>query len=128
MALIICVECGKSISDKSEICPNCGCPTKESIKEIEKKKFKENYFYSCPICRKEYPNGTLECDVCKYIVPEISRTQPSKASNIPKCPTCGSTNVQKISSTERAVSVLGLGIMSKKIGKSYKCLNCKYTW
>lgn len=44
------------------------------------------------------------------------------------CPNCNSTNVKQISGTERAASVLGLGILSKKINKSYKCLNCKYTW
>lgn len=26
MALIKCPECGKEISDKASICPNCGCP------------------------------------------------------------------------------------------------------
>lgn len=46
----------------------------------------------------------------------------------PKCPTCGSTNVKLISGGERAASIIGFGIFSKKIGKSYKCLNCKYTW
>lgn len=26
MALIKCTECGKEISDKATVCPNCGCP------------------------------------------------------------------------------------------------------
>lgn len=26
MALIKCTECGKEISDKAKVCPNCGCP------------------------------------------------------------------------------------------------------
>lgn len=46
----------------------------------------------------------------------------------PKCPTCGSTNVKPISGGERAASIIGFGLFSKKIGKSYKCMNCKYTW
>ncbi len=29
MALINCRECGKSISDKAETCPECGSPVKE---------------------------------------------------------------------------------------------------
>lgn len=48
--------------------------------------------------------------------------------NKPKCPTCSSTNVQKIGTGERAVSVAVLGIFSKKINKSFKCKNCGYTW
>ena len=31
MALIKCVDCGNMISDSSEICIHCGCPTKKSI-------------------------------------------------------------------------------------------------
>ena len=37
MALIKCSECGKEISDKSEICVNCGNPIQ---KEIKKEKLK----------------------------------------------------------------------------------------
>ena len=48
--------------------------------------------------------------------------------NKPKCPTCSSTNVQKIGTGERAVSVAMLGMFSKKINKSFKCKNCGYTW
>ena len=32
MALIICSECGKEISDKAEACPHCGCPVSGEIK------------------------------------------------------------------------------------------------
>lgn len=48
--------------------------------------------------------------------------------NQPKCPTCGSTNIQKISGTKRAASIIGFGILSSNIGKTYECLNCKYKW
>lgn len=46
----------------------------------------------------------------------------------PKCPHCQSTNISKISGTERAASVIGLGILSNKINKSFKCKSCGYTW
>lgn len=49
-------------------------------------------------------------------------------SSVPKCPHCHSTNIKPISGAERAASIIGFGIMSKKISKSFKCLNCKYTW
>lgn len=48
--------------------------------------------------------------------------------NIPKCPTCQSTNIQKIGTGERVASVATLGLFSKKINKSFKCKNCGYTW
>lgn len=31
MALIKCVDCGKEVSDRAKICPNCGCPIECSI-------------------------------------------------------------------------------------------------
>lgn len=47
---------------------------------------------------------------------------------LPECPTCHSKNVQSISGIERGASIIGLGIFSKKINKSYKCKHCGYTW
>lgn len=55
---------------------------------------------------------------------KISQTQ----INTPKCPTCGSTNIEKIGGLERGVSVAMWGLFSKKINKSFKCKSCGYTW
>lgn len=35
MALIICPECGKQVSDKAAACPNCGCPITNYPQEIK---------------------------------------------------------------------------------------------
>lgn len=48
--------------------------------------------------------------------------------SLPKCPTCHSTNIKKIGTGERVASVVGLGLLSKKINKTWKCCNCGYTW
>ena len=56
-----------------------------------------------------------------------SVTKPNQ-NNVPKCPTCGSTNIRKISTLNRAVSIGTLGLLSGKIGKNYECLNCKAKW
>ena len=52
----------------------------------------------------------------------------SGKSNVPKCPTCSSTNIQKIGGLERGASIAVFGLFSKKINKSFKCSNCGYTW
>lgn len=52
----------------------------------------------------------------------------SKSKPTVKCPTCHSTNTQKISGVERATSVGLFGLFSKKIGKTWKCNSCGYTW
>lgn len=62
-----------------------------------------------------------------------TRTMADKArekeeQNAPKCPTCGSTNVQKIGTVERGVSVAAFGLFSGKLGKTMKCNHCGYKW
>ncbi|MEE1447534.1 hypothetical protein [Faecalibacillus intestinalis] len=50
--------------------------------------------------------------------------QRSHQPNVPHCPTCGSTNVQKISGMSRWLSVGLFGIGSKKVGKQWHCKSC----
>lgn len=49
-------------------------------------------------------------------------------NNTPKCPTCHSTNISKIGTLNRMVSVGLFGLASSKIGKTHKCNNCGATW
>lgn len=144
--LIKCPECGKEISDKSERCIHCGYPLKSNHTCIINGKeydlsfvFDENYSYLYKV--RDFVQIT-HCDIHtarQYIDKFISNSHIPKtlyiesktstsSSNMPKCPHCNSTHIQKISTTERAASVIGFGILSKKIGKSFKCLDCKYTW
>lgn len=46
----------------------------------------------------------------------------------PKCPTCGSTNLKKVSTTSKVTSVAMWGLFSQKIKKTWHCNNCKYEW
>ena len=52
----------------------------------------------------------------------------AKESNKPKCPTCGSTNVKKISTGKKAIGFATVGIFSSNFGKTYECLHCKHKW
>ena len=49
-------------------------------------------------------------------------------ARIPKCPSCGSSNISKIGVVGRAVSFKLVGFASSKIGKTHKCNNCGTTW
>lgn len=48
--------------------------------------------------------------------------------NKPKCPTCNSTNIKKISGLSKAGSVAMFGIFSQKVKKQMHCNNCGYEW
>lgn len=111
--------------------------------------------YECPKCEEQYFFDTstnfkaicknCQCDLIFQYNCDCDTEQAEKLKNTPpydptqdpnspyympiiKCPTCQSTNVQKIGTGERVVSVATMGIFSKKINKSFKCKSCGYTW
>lgn len=45
-----------------------------------------------------------------------------------KCPVCGATDIERISTMDRGFSVAMVGLASGKIGKQYKCKKCKHMW
>lgn len=154
MALINCPECNKEISDQSENCINCGYKLPKQEPKFQgiycPKCLKVGYKTSiimCPLCHVEFKDslyGTHR-EVYDYTEshpelkqsPEFSEEAYQRRINyVPynysnsssKCPTCSSTNIRKINGVERMVSTGFFGLASKKIGKSFKCNNCDYTW
>ena len=140
MALIKCPECGKEISDKSDKCIHCGFPLRSTpiIQENINGEYYDVTFLSdtnIPFVKKiNMVRELTGCDLFlakeiahKYHIEQES-SKPKEEDNRPKCPNCHSTNIKAITGTERAMSIMGLGLFSKKINKSFKCLSCKYTW
>ena len=60
----------------------------------------------------------------------VRYNQPQQiAENIIKCPTCGSTRVEKISGVNKAAKAAMFGFFSLgSISKTFKCNNCGYKW
>ena len=56
------------------------------------------------------------------------RTQGNVASPQIHCPSCGGTNVVKITTVDRSISIAVVGLASGKIGKQYQCRHCKHLW
>ena len=80
----------------------------EFIKKYGNNQFSEEAFYHCIALHKQKNNDKT--------------IQPSKPQVT--CPYCNSTNTKKITTAKRAGSIIGLGILSKKIGKQWHCDNC----
>lgn len=55
-------------------------------------------------------------------------SKQTEEDNTPHCPTCGSTDIQKISGTKRWLSTGLFGLASSDIGKSMCCKKCGYKW
>lgn len=151
MALMYCKRCGRLIQDgfgdNDETSYYCDCcnsityrvPTEflisdsvPIIKSELKQQFINDYIKTSPefdqdlfyhrdeILAKQSAEFNAKMEHGKQILEEQFRS--------PECPTCHSKNVQPISGIERGASIIGLGIFSKKINKSYKCKHCGYTW
>lgn len=58
------------------------------------------------------------------------KQQEFNNQNLPKCPTCGSTNIRHISSTERGFNAVMFGFFGNKRKCQFECLNpnCRYRW
>lgn len=62
---------------------------------------------------------------------ELQRNQiaeQKKGTSVPKCPTCGSTNVEKISTAQKAFGFALVGLFSSNLGKTMHCKDCGYKW
>lgn len=130
MSLKKCEECGKEVSDKADSCPNCGCPITKNVlcpycnfdsgntfKEIQK----SGYSITCTNCGKIIKVMTNEEET-------LFDSQLREKQNIPKCPTCGSTKLSKVSTISKAGSVALWGLFSQKVKKTWHCGNCGYEW
>lgn len=64
----------------------------------------------------------------EYSKMQSEELKAEEALKHPKCPMCGSTDTQIISTLNRAVSIGTVGLASSKIGKQYECKKCKHKW
>ena len=57
-----------------------------------------------------------------------NRQEAQDLLNKPKCPTCNSTNLKKISTTSKVVNTAVFGLFGTKRHKTFHCNNCGYEW
>lgn len=151
----ICIECGRELFDRDSMCDRCNSTniiTKNEydkiVLEINNSNFlKKNKLMQNDRYKKIYTlvkNSTQPepiPEILRYdtLQPEYDNeywerinthtiNKQSEQSNIPKCPTCGSTNISKISTLNRMVSTGLFGLASSKIGKTHKCNLCGTMW
>ena len=133
-----CPICNTKYQDNLNMCNKC------NIELMDWKVAEKIYLYGYDNIKDKYPNeyqiiiryrqtngtkGTYK-NSSSMSEPVVINTNAhnSQSANIPKCPTCGSTNVKHISTLNRAVSIGVFGLFSSKIGKNYECLHCKAKW
>lgn len=90
---------------------------------------REKYVYSSEHFSKKAYNDMLEYDRKeRKRLQEYWDTAGRSEQPKPKCPTCGSTDLRKVSVGAKAVSVGLFGIFSQKVKKTWHCNSCGYEW
>ena len=145
----ICPKCRGLYFDQDQQCDNC------KIELLDKDDFNATlgeYYqmnHSQRVANRYNPQYEI---VCKYQFPEIyeyneqksqqeyeelqrkaqqkmiEKEQIEKQQNTPKCPTCGSTTIEKISTAKKAIGFVAVGIFSSNFGKTMHCKQCGYKW
>lgn len=149
MALVECPECKKEISDKSNMCIHCGFPMnkmKNSICVINNTPY--DFLVVLNKIQNNEPIGLVIrtirgiCDMSlsdskklydyiieNHAIPESFECEIIiNQSNQPKCPTCSSTNIHKISASKKLMGAIGFGLFSKTAKSQFQCYNCGYKW
>ena len=90
---------GTTVKKLYKYCPQCKCA-----------QFVSDYTSKCPVCK-------AKLKYCK---------QPDETT--PRCPTCNSTNIKKISDLRRGVHAAAWGLLSTTARSQFECKNCGYKW
>lgn len=144
----ICPKCRGLYFDQDQQCGNCKIELydKNLFAEIEnelykmgeaerkKHRFEERYQI---ICKYQYPyeyeyneqKSQQEYEALQRRAQQnrIEKGRSEEVS-IPKCPTCSSTNICKITTGKKATGFILAGIFSSNFGKTMECKNCGYKW
>ena len=79
----------------------------------------------CSHCGNEMKNHILSKRPESWVDPRKRDMWVKDYENIPKCPICSSTDIKKISLTNKAASALAFGVLSAgHVSKTYKCNTC----
>lgn len=136
-----CPVCGKSLL------PSCVHCTKHKKVQLVKSLHNKEYYKQIAFDQHRYTSSGLDIVIEEEIKTnplydpseyEISHTPPQKPianiytkpqnTNVPKCPTCQSTNIKKISTAKKATHGIMFGIFSKTAFSQFECCNCGYKW
>ncbi len=144
-----CPKCKQNFSDSFEECVYCNTPLVNGLIEIDDVSTPEPHAMSDSemlqkykdyrkniesqigheLSDAEFLNGLKEAHHDSVVL-KAEKYNLSSTDNvtIPKCPTCRSTDVNKISTASKVGSVFMWGLLSQKVRRQWHCNNCGYEW
>lgn len=127
--IIKCATSPATEEDKAEY--QLACTDFEAYKEKKAEEFAERR--ESALYEREFRLGHERRLIDRKIA-AVKAEMDYRAKHKPKCPTCGSERVAPIGEAERWMdstglgTVVGGGLNSPSLGKSYRCYNCGYRW
>lgn len=103
----------------------CGCSDYLNVNDFQE--ITEDYV----IPNKDIEIVCRKCGVKHTNSVIVKETEPVKSQpvrNIPKCPTCGSPQIERISTLTKATSFGFFGVFSRDFNKTFHCKKCNYRW
>lgn len=120
-----CIECDADLINTGKSLDMYYSELNTQTPEVVQEYIRKNFIYGRPEFDIQKENQRLKNvqDLERYV--EQTREQ----NNVPKCPTCGSTNIEKISGVNKVASAGLFGLFSLgHISKTFRCKNCDYKW
>lgn len=154
--LMICEECckqqgrlwrpwiqGDGNGELTHNCSNCGKPMIETnlisreVKIISKISTDWNFYQAMMDLKdkdiiefnlklSQFENQIQQNRVVKQ--QQNNTVQQQQENNVPKCPTCGSQNIRKISTSAKIGGAMMFGLLSKTAKSQFKCDDCGCKW
>lgn len=129
--IIMFILSGGGASEEAKAEYQLACTDFEAYKEKKAKEFADKRERELRGREYELEN---EGRLIDQKIREVKAEMDYRAKHKPKCPTCGSERVAPIGEAERWMdstglgTVVGGGLNSPSLGKSYRCFNCGYRW
>ncbi len=117
MNLNQCPECKIILKDDIQFCPNCN---------FNISLYKLTYFKILNQKLEEYNNNQYKEEHENYKV--NNNVDISNDVGIPRCPTCGSTKLTKITTADKALNIALFGLYGNKRKYQWHCNTCNYNW
>lgn len=128
-----CPRCDKYVERFAWFCLFCGgMVPKVSVWEKWDDAKRQEFFKDSPHYDPPRPtNDKAELEKAeafdKQIKEELAQ-EAELAKYVPKCPTCGSPDLEKIGTASKVLDVAFWGFASGKVKKTFHCRNCGYEW
>lgn len=129
LTMSICPKCARFKVHR--ICPFC------NINQIETETVVEEVMSMSEKQQEELINHYIETLIKDTYDPKAREYREANEKPVfadyvpetkPKCPTCGSTNIEKISITKKAFGGAMFGLFSSDVRNTMHCKNCGYKW